>query len=493
MRSITSHLFLLAILTGAFSCQTRNEEDRTQDRVDKMIELNSYYHFRYGTIHVNFLREDGIVRSIQCRRGKVRLYDEGQLMTFVLSSDHNIRNDLIPSGSRMTLYRNGNPEYIGLPENTNIQGHLVSGNRWMPFHPAHFYENGGLWNFRAADDLDVNGIPCSNQKDIGLYPDGRLLTCQLSETMRTDSGSYDEGAQVIMDEKGAMHPYADDLYTVINRRIADEFLLGSVTEAFMLRLDGRTDSAMNMLFQLKEWHPESPLLNHEMAIVKWQEYLGGTRETIGSIMWFTGEAIRNDPSNLAYAFFDAECGLFAACELMKQDTMKAAWCARRAIDGYERVLVMKPDHLAARLSLVEAYVSLPGTIGGNRQKAESHAQELKKFDTVWAAMAEAIRLDPEYGQAVPWFMRYMVFMAARKEQPEVDWVAVAGDLSATYLGTEPSDPLKAFTIGCLSRIIRISGDEVKADELWQEAMALDPHTPEYPMDPPVELFTPLAL
>jgi hypothetical protein len=247
MRSITGTLFFIAVIIGSFSCRNRDEKDRTPDRVDGMIELNSYYHFRYGNVHVNFLREDGIIQSIPCRRGKVRLYDEGQLMTFVLSSDHSIGNDLVPSGSRITLYRNGNPEYIGLPENTDIQGYLVSVNRWMSFRPAHFYENGRLWNFRAADDLNINGIPCSNKKDIELYPDGQLLACQLSETIRADSGSYDEGTKVILDEKGAMHPYADNLYTAINRSIADEFLLGSVLEAFKLRLDGKADSAMDSL------------------------------------------------------------------------------------------------------------------------------------------------------------------------------------------------------------------------------------------------------
>jgi tetratricopeptide (TPR) repeat protein len=387
---------ILAIIIVSFSCQTRTGDDH-------MILTDTFYHRKYGKINVYFLPESVTLKGYPCKRGKVRMYDNDQLMWLTLSGDHRINNDLIPAGSKVTLSRDGKPLFIQLSKDTEIKGIQVSGKKQLSYWFISFYEDGSLRRFRSVSDVEIDGIPCSYKKEIELYPDGHLLTCYLSGNYKTEHESFPAGKQLFIDETGKAQLYSEKLYNITGSRIMDKFAFEPVEKVYKIRMSGKIDPAGFEAIKLNAFYPGSPLICYEQARIERQRYISGGGMPFGFILKNSGKAADMDPQNVKYVFFDADCALFAADAIkVLGNREQATTYYTRAINGYERVLELKPDYHAARLTLIDIYTHLPADGTGYREKAEKHTQDFREFDPVWAARAEALLLPDDSSRVSFW-------------------------------------------------------------------------------------------
>ncbi len=95
------------------------------------------------------------------------------------------------------------------------------------------------------------------------------------------------------------------------------------------------------------------------------------------------------------------------------DTIEHAKLARRTCSEFEKAVSLDPNHVDARMALVQYYTLAPEIMGGSIQRAEDHVNELlkrnppaghranafidthlKKYDAAAAELREAAALDP---------------------------------------------------------------------------------------------------
>ena len=373
----------------------------------RMIHLGTWDHEKYGTLHVKFLKKSKTLQNYPCKRGKVRFHNNGQILSFKTTGEVSLDQGMVPSGSRIYTYPGGKPEYVFLSTDTEFQGYKVSSkSRMLSWHLS-LYCGGELMSFRSAVDLEIDGVPCSHKQGIELYPDGSLMSCHLSGAtqLKGKDNNFPAGTRIMMDRDGPLHSYSFPQHEAVSRLLnIEEHLSGPLVRAYEARLNGRLDSAQKIAGPLQDKDYRNPLIHYELARIKRHRFIGGGKQTLENML-YSSRHTWVDQYNVILAFFHAESLLFAV-----RNNIKAAEEYRvtdyyyEAINRFEKVLEMKPDYHAARLHLVDLYSHLPDNQGGDREKAEAHARELLKYDSAWAARAEAILL-PENTGLVDFWLR----------------------------------------------------------------------------------------
>ena len=516
------------------TCKTGDDES--------MREVNSYHHHRYGQLRVVYLRKSDIIQSWPCKQGKVRFYDNGKLLSFTLSEDHLKKDDLIPEGSRITLYQNGNPEFIRLASDTKIQGQRITGNKRFSDNLTEFYGEGSLKEYKAVANTIIEGIPCSSQSGIVLYPDGQLMVCQLSEDLKLGKEFFPSGSKVVIIENRKIYDYSPEIHLSIQSRLnMDTYKSEKINQAYELRMNGRANQAFTMVKALDEEDMlDTPLGPYEMGRIRRHKLMGGApKVSAESILRSTGMAADMDRYNIVFGFFHADCASFAGYRTwMMGDSIKARGYYFRAIEGFERVVRMKPDYHPARLSLVDLYSRLPEFLGGDREKAEMHANELKNYDPVWAARAESILL-PDDAQRLEFWIninessrddpsvlyelgrayltnndimngdkfyrrameldsvriillldlaRYHLIKVQEKSGRPGKHLETAEAYILEYLETEPIQPVKAWCCAQLAGLNELIGREEEAEKLLTDAQKLDQRYLKEDRLPPMMLY-----
>jgi tetratricopeptide (TPR) repeat protein len=306
-----------------------------------------------------------------------------------------------------------------------------------------FYNGGELRKFRPMTDLEIDGIHCSHEEYIELYPDGRLMCCRVTRDVREGDQQFPAGSRILKDENGHTHLYSFPIHeaTVRLMNIEEDFS-EPLLYAYRKRMEGKADSARDT-FQPGQ-QDRNPMNHYESARIKRHCMIGGREESLNSYLYSANRTQRGD-YNVITAFFHAESMLFVERNKQKlREDLRENNFYNPAINGFERVLEMKPDYHAARLHLVDIYSHIPEEQGGDREKAEMHAAELWKYDSVWAARADAILLAGEEG-----LLNF--------------WRRIAA--------SHGEDPLLQQELG---RAYLSKGDVRQADSCFRKAMAHDP-------------------
>ena len=358
---------------------------------DGMVHFGTFHSSKYFRVTVKHLAQSSSIQGYPCKRGKVRFHFNDSLLSFRAAEEIRLDGGIIPAESRIYLYNNGRPENIYLSANAVIQGYEISSKKRMQGAHLGFYADGTLRKFWPANNVEIENIPCSHMHEIELYPDGSLLHGHLAGEFQEGTHRFPVGSHILRDMGGNLHPYSFPIQVAITRLMnIEEHFSEPLLYAYHKRMEGKVDSVHNIFRSNR--NDRNPMIHYELARIKRHRMIGGADVSIYS---YLNSARRSwvDPYNVITAFLDAESMLFVERnkgKLRKEDRFDNFYWS--AMDGFESVIEMKPDYHAARLHLVDLYSHLPADQGGDRGKAEMHAGELLKYDTIWAARAQAILL-----------------------------------------------------------------------------------------------------
>jgi tetratricopeptide (TPR) repeat protein len=170
-----------------------------------------------------------------------------------------------------------------------------------------------------------------------------------------------------------------------------------------------------------------------------------------AVKWLK-KAVKLDESQPQYYYW-----LGNACGVRAQNAsiFKVPGYAKAVKKNFEKVLELDPDHLDARFGLVQFYVQAPGIVGGDKDKARLHAEEIKKRDAALGhqAFGMVYQAEEEYDKAE------QEYLAAIEEQP--DSVEVRYFLGFFYQQTEQGEK----AVETFSNIYERHPDEL--DALYQ--------------------------
>ncbi|MBM3977250.1 MAG: hypothetical protein FJ299_09705 [Planctomycetes bacterium] len=158
--------------------------------------------FRSGTID---LRADGsrerallatpaVLDGYPCD-GWVMWHDNGVLMSFDLSTDHELSGHRLPARTRVFLDRAGRLAHAWLPRDTRVGPYVCRGG--MKIDTA-FHPDGSLKAFFPPDDLVIDGVTCEASvfHPIYLHPNGRLWKARVAVDVIAGERHYAAGSDI---------------------------------------------------------------------------------------------------------------------------------------------------------------------------------------------------------------------------------------------------------------------------------------------------------
>ena len=296
-----------------------------------------------------------------------------------------------------------------------------------------------------------------------------------------------------------------------------------VKEAFELRINGKTDQAKELLVTILKEDSTNAAANFELARTLNYMNLMGSDEADKALK----SAIKYDPQNIIYAYYNAKNCFLKAYIAMHQESDNVKTKVNDVCDEFVKVLEMKSDYPEAMMYLVEIYGMLPEEMGGDKVKAEEYTQKLERMDKFYGAKARLVMM-PEGTDMVDHWKKYInkngedckalkelgvayLFSDNFDEAEIAFYKAIAIDKSQNirlldlarfhmmkvmqnkdaaateipkskefiekYMKStpEPIPPLKAFSIGMLVNFEMFSGNKAEAEKLMAEAKALDPY------------------
>ncbi len=316
-----------------------------------------------------------------------------------------------------------------------------------------------------------------------------------------------------------------------------------VQKAFELRMNGKVDEAKAMLEGILAKDSTNAMAHYEMARINQYKFVGGGGTNSEDMLASVNKAVKYDPKNVTYAYYQAFSSFFnafMAMQMGQQDEVKNR--VAQTCKQFENVLALKPDYNEAMLYLVEIYGLLPADMGGDSIKAVAYAGKLEKMDKYFGAKAkallatentdlvkywndmfltnpkvpeyaveagkaclfkedavkaekyfdEAIKSDPSENILILDLGRYHMMQVMQNRDLAKTELPVAKTYFEKYLKTvpEPVLPLKAYTLGLLTKIERFLGNQEESDKLMKEATSLDKYFSKASGVPTLLLFDP---
>jgi hypothetical protein len=238
-------VFKFKLKTTKMKTKTKRKTIPESGRFYMMIILISIFNsLSYSQSGIKDNTEQ-IVQGIPCK-GEVKYFENNKINTCFIAKDYTIEDYLLPAGSSLTFNSDGTisdcriskeTKFFGqilpaktvvffnhwgeklsfwLPENTNIQGHLVRASNNGPGEPL--YQNGNLKEIWLVNDEIIDGVPCSTSGNIFLYgwhiisfgtnrrvrfyDNGHLQRAMLSKDIVIQGHSYKMGEFIFLDKEG---------------------------------------------------------------------------------------------------------------------------------------------------------------------------------------------------------------------------------------------------------------------------------------------------
>ena len=300
-----------------------------------------------------------------------------------------------------------------------------------------------------------------------------------------------------------------------------------ITEAYRLRMNGKSDQAETLLIQNLKSDSLNALAWFELARTKHHIFLskpGLSQEEWNDIKGFAEKSARLDPTNEAFAFYNSYCRLLDAFISMMQGQQNVNTKVNETCDAFQSLLKINPDCYPAMLYQVDLFGSLPEEMGGDRHRAELIAGEMKSktfgamakarllADTAdlvayWQKVEKETGMDPqvmeELGRAFlfknndeqgnKYYMdalkadtskryllmnlaRYFVMRSQQDQTNRDKYLNTATELVNSYIQSDPDllPPLKAHAYAILAMIGSISNDQNSMNKNLELANGIDP-------------------
>ena len=154
--------------------------------------------------NIKKLKQPEFIQSYPCK-GTVHFDKSGNLTLFTLSQDHEVRGVEIPNNSIIEIQ--GNEMLIYLSQPTTIQGKLVRERKHTNDHCT-LDKAGNLIFFVPENDIVIDSVFCKRQKDVWLYPSGRLFMCHLAGDLQHSGTNFLKDDFVLINEKGIMQEHS---------------------------------------------------------------------------------------------------------------------------------------------------------------------------------------------------------------------------------------------------------------------------------------------
>ena len=155
----------------------------------------------------------------------------------------------------------------------------------------------------------------------------------------------------------------------------------SIMKAYELRMDGHTKEALEVLTQIIESDSTNAMAHFEIS-----RAIEDQKKS-----YHIKEAIRYQPDNLMYRFYQANLQMLEAYKAMKtNNTELITYNLDLCTKTLKSILTIKPDCKESLLFLIDIYGSLPKEMGGNIEFAQNYLKILKRVDNFYAAQGELI-------------------------------------------------------------------------------------------------------
>ncbi|SEP88567.1 Tetratricopeptide repeat-containing protein [Hyunsoonleella jejuensis] len=210
-----------------------------------------------------------------------------------------------------------------------------------------------------------------------------------------------------------------------------------IIKAYVLRMDGHTEEAINVLSKIIKSDSTNALAHFEIA-----RSLESDKKTEHII-----KALDYDPKNVMFRFYLANLQMLEAYKAMKTNnkesiTKNLVLCT----ETLKSILAIKPDCRESLLFLIDLYGSLPEDMGGNMDIAKTHLKTLKGVDPLYAAQGELI---------------------LKSKEPDFDIV----NYWKTYIDTNGDTNQALIKLG---KAYLMTNDKVKAKECFNMVIKRDP-------------------
>jgi Flp pilus assembly protein TadD len=303
----------------------------------------------------------------------------------------------------------------------------------------------------------------------------------------------------------------------------------AVDAAFALRMEGKTDQALEQLQALVAQQPTLAKGWYELA--RTQFYLMQLDEAQQSV----DKAVSLEPTNAQFHYLAGITAAYRAVRKAHEPNTEeeVGRLMQRWLQELEKTVELQPEHYRACVDLVNAYQQTPAKFGGDPAKGELIIQRLESVSPVDAAEARAQIIDsaqkdellalwqrtveahdasaaahaglaqaalrtgdlqkaaPQIDRAVQldptWIRLNLDFARAAALRGQFDQATSAAE---RYLKTDPAPPaaLRAFATFYLAMIQRQQQHRDQAESLLKDAHTLDAHVWTTMVLPPAILF-----
>ncbi len=224
MKSILFSIPLTWMCYSLFSCNGQLNDDVPHSEYPLKVtseyrKVNSWVRFdrpEFGRLYDYWLKRPKVIQTMPCK-GCVTVDKDGRLYCFILSQDHMIDGNTIPSGSKYEAIvgrdfkRDGYMIYLS--KDTEIQGYFIRHKaRFYDDYHVDFYGNGSLKSCKLANDMEIQGLPCKGGKDnswLLFYPDGRIKSCYLAREITINGATYKPSTKLVVNGLGKMVDVAE--------------------------------------------------------------------------------------------------------------------------------------------------------------------------------------------------------------------------------------------------------------------------------------------
>ena len=301
------------------------------------------------------------------------------------------------------------------------------------------------------------------------------------------------------------------------------------SKAFWLRYEGKSRAAKEVLAGYLTEHPKDADAHFEYSRVLFYLFDLVSAEKHANL------AIVKNPKNARYHCWRGMCAMYLYIDQAHHKSNLDPSILKRAIDGYQKAIELKPDYHWARFLLVNMLNNNPPEQGGDKNQAREHTQYLMDMDLDYGLQAamivegekpldwkieqyrQALTKEPENAGLHAGIARLYVesdqmknaqehidmALELDKQQQDVLLDAVfplamkknyslAKEMVCRYLELSENRPaaMRAFAVFYLAKLEKMSGSP-DADAKLEECRQIDPDVWTTMKAPPAMLFEPL--
>lgn len=333
--------------------------------------------------------------------------------------------------------------------------------------------------------------------------------------------------------------------------LLSSFAQGSKTianEAFLLRMEGKADSAKAILKNHLESVPCDALAWFELSRTLDHIRLGNPQQAFENeeVLKCLDQAMKCEPQNGLYTYsrgVQETLNLYIAL-MMEKSNEEIIASLKKAEKLFSKAIELDKKYIIGKVTMVELYGQLPKEMGGDKDRASKLAEEVMNIDAFWGNKAQSMLLEEGSDEVQFWIKaqeeigenpllyealgksylhqndvdqaiinfekaikleksllclelelgRYYMMQIMMNYEKKEEFTPHVEKYFTEYLEKcpETTNPVKAWIYGHLAKIKMHSGQQEAGKKLMEKANQLDPHHSKAFGFPPMDLAPELA-